>query len=473
MTIIIFGLGAYYKKYNSLVFEKDTVLAIADNNAEKQGMVVDGAPVVAPEKLPNMEFDAVVLLLAYPAAAQVREQLFQLGISVDKILFYDEYIANAYRGQKTVYAPESVLKIAIVSRELDYTGSSNAIFTASIALRSIGHAVTLFVPFCDNNFVKEFNFQGISVIECPSLLCMDDSDLKTFDGFDFVIVNVAPMIDAALKLSACKPMIWWIHEPSDSHSNIYKNIFARYPSYLHDARIRSIPVYAVSRVAERAFCKYFPDALVKILPYCVKDEACEDCVVKKNGEKSGYTTKQKITFALIAGFSELKQQTLFLKAAARLERQMQGKCRFLLIGNAGASDYAKKVAAIAAEIPSVKLCGVFTRTQMKDAYANQIDVVVCPSLEECLPTVIAEGMMWSKLCICSDNTGMAEYIKDGENGFLCKAGNLDSLYEKMCYCVERFDELDSVRQNARRAYEENFTMDEFAEKVEKYWLSIK
>ena len=134
MSIIIFGLGAYYKKYKSLVFGKDTVLAIADNNAEKQGTVVDGVPVVAPEELSSMQFDFVVMLLAYYSAAQVKTQLLQLGVSEEKILFYDEYIANVCRGQKTVYAPESVLKIAIVSRELDYSGSSSDFCSISCAL---------------------------------------------------------------------------------------------------------------------------------------------------------------------------------------------------------------------------------------------------------------------------------------------------------------------------------------------------
>ena len=295
---------------------------------------------------------------------------------------------------------------------------------------------------------------------------MDDSDLKAFDGFDFVIVNVVPMIDAALKLSVCKPMLWWIHEVGDSHSNVYKNVLARYPSCLHDSRIRSIPVYAVSRVAERAFCKYFPDVPVKILPYCVKDEARKYDVENKRSAKNYAPKKQKITFALIAGFSELKQQKLFLEAARRLNESHGGHARFLLVGKSRDDAYSREVIALVEQIPNVELAGLLSRAQMKDLYENEVDVVVCPSLEETMSLAITEGMMHGKVCIASDNIGMAEYITDGKNAFICKAGDEDSLYEKMLYVTDHFCDFGAMRRLARETYEENFTMDAFGEKID-------
>lgn len=462
MQIIIFGTGAYYKRYKSFVSKKDSVVALADNNIAKQGTVIDGVPVFAPEKLHDIKFDTIVVLLAYPAAVQVREQLFQLGIPTDKILFYDEYIAKVYRGQKNIYEPKPVLRLAIVSREFDYSGSSSAIFAAAISLYSIGYDISFIVPACDRKFVQEVNRKRICVIEYPSILCMNDSDLTIFDDFDFVIVNVVPMIDSAIKILGNKPMLWWIHEPGDSFANIYKNMLARYPNYLKCPKIYKIPVFAVSHIAERAFKNYFPDVPVKILPYCVKDEG-EKFYIDANLVAA---KKKIIIFAIIARFSELKNQKLFLEVAKMLNQKHFERLRFLLVGKAEDNTYSHEVINLASQMQNVELTGVLTRSQLADLYKNGIDVVVCPSLEETMSLAITEGMMHGKVCIVSENTGMAEYITDGKNGFICKAGDRSTLYEKMLYVAEHFDTLDDMRRAARKTYEENFTMDIFVKRLD-------
>ncbi len=455
-NVIIFGTGVCYQNYKELVFSKSTVLCLSDNNKAKWETSLDGISILPPDKIHSFDFDRIVLLVSYPTAVEIKTQLIQLGIPECKILFYDEYIAHVCRGEQICFEAKHI-KIAIISRKLDYSGSSVAILNASIALNTAGYLVTLIVPQCDRRFAREFNCHGVSIIECPSIICMENTELRLIDSFDFVIVNVLPTIDAVFKVFGYKPLLWWIHEPSEKYSNLYKSVSARYPQYLSDKRIQSIPVYAVSTIAKNPFLRHFSKAKVDILPYCLVDE----------GNLSVQNNKcATISFALIAGFSELKQQHLYLQAAAKLV-ETHTNCRFLLIGNLGNSAYSQKVLALAKSMPSVELRGVLTREQMLAAYQNEIDVVVCPSLEECLPTVIAEGMMHSKLCIVSDNTGMADYITDGENGFICKAGSLESLYEKMVYCAEHFGELDSVRKNARKTYEENFTMDIFAKRIDR------
>ena len=461
MLIISFGTGSIYQKYKSILFRKSSVIALADNDAVKQGTMIDGIPVIAPNEIPTLQYDYIVLMLGFNAAAEVRKQLMSLGITEDKILFYQEYIALVCRGEKLVYTPRTTVKVGIVSTDLNYNGGTIAVISAARAMCRLGYELTIISPYGDEKLIKEITAYGITVIIYPSFLNIGTAELDFVRHFDFVIVNVLQCIDCAIKISDVVPMLWWIHEPSDHHANFYKNIALRYPYYLCDKSVQRIPIFAVSSVAARAFHSYFPSVPTHILPYCVQDELCT-----KAKECTPAAQVGKISFALIAGFSELKQQHLYLQAAAKLV-ETHTNCRFLLIGNLGNSAYSQKVLALAKSMPSVELRGVLTREQMLAAYQNEIDVVVCPSLEECLPTVIAEGMMHSKLCIVSDNTGMADYITDGENGFICKAGSLESLYEKMVYCAEHFGELDSVRKNARKTYEENFTMDIFAKRIDR------
>lgn len=69
-----------------------------------------------------------------------------------------------------------------------------------------------------------------------------------------------------------------------------------------------------------------------------------------------------------------------------------------------------------------KYKGVKSRQEMKELYQN-IDVVVCASLEESLSMTIVEGMMNEKICITTDATGIAKYVEHGVNGLVCKANN--------------------------------------------------
>lgn len=110
--------------------------------------------------------------------------------------------------------------------------------------------------------------------------------------------------------------------------------------------------------------------------------------------------------------------------------------------------------------------GLLPMAIVDEKESRVIDVVVCAS-EETLSLTIVEGMMNSKICITTDNTGIAEYIEDGVNGFICKAGNADSLAEKMKYIIDHFNELDEVRKNARKTYEKFFTLDILGENLER------
>ena len=458
MSIIIFGTGSYYQKYKSFAFQKDYVVALVDNNPAKQGMIIDDTYVISPTAIDGLKYDYIVLFLAYPAAVDVLKQLISNGIDRKKILFYDEYIAYSCRGKFSIYYPNNK-KVAIISKILDYSGSSTAILNLSISLIQKGYAVTLFIPFGDLFFIKEFNEYGIEVIECPSFLCISDTELQLIKQFDFIIVNTLLMIDTAFKICGHKPIIWWLHEPSDNYYNLYKNIFIRYPYYLQDNRINDIPIYVVSDIARQAFTAYFPSCIPQLLPPGIKDKSYP-------GINSFTTEKNSITFAIIGILCKLKHQVLFLQAALIINQIFPNRANFLIIGKIGNDDYSKQVLALAETTPHVKMTGTLSRNQIKELYQKEIDVVVCPSLEETLSLTVIEGMMFSKVCIASDKTGISDFIIDGVNGFICNTEEVNSLVNKMQYCIEHFDELSSLRLAARKTYEDNFSLQALSKRLD-------
>ena len=115
---------------------------------------------------------------------------------------------------------------------------------------------------------------------------------------------------------------------------------------------------------------------------------------------------------------------------------------------------------------NVKLLGSLNRREMRKAF-SEIDVIVSTSRADTMSIVLTEGMMYGKICISSNSTGMARYIKDGENGFVFESENVEAAYKKMKWVFLHREELDNVRKMARLTYEKFFSMEAFGDRLEK------
>ncbi|MFN3505784.1 MAG: glycosyltransferase family 4 protein, partial [Caldimicrobium sp.] len=69
-------------------------------------------------------------------------------------------------------------------------------------------------------------------------------------------------------------------------------------------------------------------------------------------------------------------------------------------------------------------------------YLCQADCVVLPSYREGIPRSLLEAMAMEKPIITTDSPGCREVCIDGENGFLVKPRDLESLVEAMKHMVE-------------------------------------
>ena len=116
-----------------------------------------------------------------------------------------------------------------------------------------------------------------------------------------------------------------------------------------------------------------------------------------------------------------------------------------------------------AGLDCLEIMGAVDHKEMVKVYKS-IDVIVCPSRQDPMPVVITEGLMNGKVCIASDATGSADLIADGVNGFVCGV-NADSLRQKIVWIVEHEQELESLRKEARKLYENAFAMDVFEKNV--------
>jgi len=98
--------------------------------------------------------------------------------------------------------------------------------------------------------------------------------------------------------------------------------------------------------------------------------------------------------------------------------------------------------------------------------------MLMPSLWEGLGIVIMESFASGRLVIGSEVGGIPELIREGQTGYLVESDSVDSLVEKIKWCLENLSDCKKVAKTARREAEENFGAKEMATKYEKIYLDI-
>lgn len=459
MKIVVFGVGKTYHDNKHNISPQDSIEALIDNNVSLQGKRVDDIMVFNPSQIHDLQYDKIVLMSDY--AYEMRRQLLEMEVSEEEIWTWRRYQSECLRGVLNLFCfhefhgkPKG--RILVLSTNLNYNGGTIAAVHAVLALQSRGYYVILAAPSGNQAFIEEISGQGVNIVLCPAICHLDKPEVYWINQFDMVIVNVFQMLPCACEISKFKPVLWWLHEPSASYSNIYERTRKEFFRYDDLSEMKYINVAAVSKIAKRNFEEYYPDRVENILPYGIPDESI--AITEKN-------ESEKLIFAIIGGIEERKAQKIFVQAVLNFVKEELKDLEFLIIGTDWADTYYGEVKELANKIPQIKILGQLTREEMKEIY-QKIDVVVCASMEETMSIVITEGMMHGKVCITTETTGMAEYITNGENGFLCKAGDADSLWNVMKWVVKHKNKLQNIRENARETYLKNFSMECFGENLE-------
>lgn len=105
-----------------------------------------------------------------------------------------------------------------------------------------------------------------------------------------------------------------------------------------------------------------------------------------------------------------------------------------------------------------------------EQFFNHIDVLCVPSIkQEPLGNVIVEAKQYSKPCIIYPTGGMPELITDGEDGFICKIPDSDSLFEQMKKYVDN-KQLSVIQ--GMNAYKSILKKGIDRDSFEKKWLKV-
>lgn len=454
MKIVIFGCGDIYNRRKNEIPDSVEVVGMIDNNKALYGKTIDDVTVFPPQEIEGMDYDYIVLMS--DAAIAMREQLLQLGYSSKKLIHYADFFGlfsyelQRYEGiEEEKYTEKRTL--LIVSVFLAFSGVPIiALRTAQTAIK-LGYSVTIAADGGDDAYIGEAVNSGVNVILYKELNNASLENLLWIDDFDIVLVNSLPMIRLAIKLSKKRDVIVWIHECPDVYERV-KFWEKEIGEKINQEKIR---IFALSnRAREHFFQNYSYEKDISILLVGIVDYR-ENCQIVRNC----------FSYGLSGGIYARKGQDIFLSAVEKFPKTVVENAFFYLVGRKSGGEFGEDISRRAFNINNCMLLGERTPREVHDLYSF-LDVVVVASREETLSMVAAETMMMGKVCIVSDHTGIADYIEHGKNGFVFHSENVEELSKLMIWCYQHQECLKEIGENARKTYEENFSMEIFAEHLQ-------
>ncbi len=97
-----------------------------------------------------------------------------------------------------------------------------------------------------------------------------------------------------------------------------------------------------------------------------------------------------------------------------------------------------------------------------NTYYSRGSVFVMPSIEEGMAVVQLQAMACGLPLICTTNTGGADIISEGREGFVVPVRDTEALREKITYLYEHQEEARRMGQAAREKVAAHFTWDHYA-----------
>ncbi len=450
MKIVVFGAGKFYEERRKC-FINDDIIAILDNDLSKWGNFIDDIKIYSPSILGNIEYDYVVIASRY--VKEIKEQLIRMGISNEKILFFEQYKQISLRDSVNYFIDMSntIKSVLIVFTYLCNDGGTMAIWNAAKAFRNCGYKVYIFVMGGTDDVIRRIKNDSIDVLISERLDVMTSRELLWINQFNLVIVNTFLICNFAFEAAKNRKIFWWLHDPKISYLYNYE-VFCRNRKH----SFKNISMIAVSNLAKMNFNSFFPEVQVDIFPYYISN-INETPIVRK---------RDYILFSYVGMLSNTKGIDILLDVFDRFMEVKSNEIRLNIVGT-GSKEMVKFVTMRANHNPLIDYKGELNRDEINIFY-SQIDVLVCPSREDMLPTVVVEAMQHKKVCIVSDGTGMADYIENELNGLIFESENADSLFSQIEWIVNNREQIDRIGMNGYKIYKDFFTEKAFRNHIFHY-----
>lgn len=447
--VIVFGTGKYYQdnkeKIASLGYK---IIGFLDNNYKGKNAIFEGVNVFKPEKVVNIKYNKIIIMSMFKY--EMVNQLLELGVNIDDIYVYDVYKSECIKVTKEYYPikfrnKNNGRKILLISHELSCTGAPIALKYAVQVIKENGDIPIVMSPSA-GPLLDEFLNMGIDVVLESGYSLKHGRFKEIIDDIDLIIVNtmhLSNLVQGLLKQLSI-PILWWIHEGESFYNIANKDTVSRITG--------NIAMYCVSHYIKNIWEKVYTNFNIEILLYGIPD--LYNSMMKDR-------LSDKIIFSIVGTIDNRKAQDIFIKAILNMPLKFREQCKFRIIGKVNEKEYYEGLVKMSSEIDQLEFIDEVPNNMMYKYYLDS-DVIVSTSRDDPMPVVLSEGMMFSKPCICSKNTGTSFLIRDGEDGFTFQSEDYKELSKKMIYCIENRNKIEYIGKKSREIYDKNFKYDTFS-----------
>lgn len=147
-----------------------------------------------------------------------------------------------------------------------------------------------------------------------------------------------------------------------------------------------------------------------------------------------------LSFVYLGQVSEHKGIAYLIDAFTRIRPE---EASLLCIGEIGISD------RIVSSLPAnIVLAGRMPHEEISSILLES-DVMLFPSLGDGFPLSLMEGMASGLPCVCTENTGTADCIMDGLNGFIIPVQDSEAMLDKIKWFILHREQIPAMAAEAR------------------------
>jgi glycosyltransferase involved in cell wall biosynthesis len=179
---------------------------------------------------------------------------------------------------------------------------------------------------------------------------------------------------------------------------------------------------------------------------------------------------EKFTIALIGEISHRKGSDLIFPIVNELKKKTTDFCVWVIGEGLSDPSVAHTVREENAAFVNAGLVEFLGRREDIPALLQKIDVLMVPSRQDPLPTVIVEAYFSGVPVLGSDAGWIPEMIAERDTGYLCR--NLDDYVKRILELKNNAEIWRRFSENSRSFAERKFSIRTTAEKLEKIYLSL-
>lgn len=352
-----------------------------------------------------------------------------------------------YVGNDVNMDDEADKRIVLFTHELKRSGAPSVLFDMSKVFLEWGYSVFLIADE-DGELLEDFVIQGVNVVIYTKLTTDHNWLIKIAEIFPRILVNTMALICIVdFLVPYARKLYWWIHEAEVGIANwadIFRDI----------QKGESLTIWAASPLIKDNIRDYWKWE-AELLNFYIDDVP----------EKETYA-REKIHIINVGDMNGNKGQDILVSAFEKLEPKTKDKCELFFCGynQRYNEELILKILKYIDMKKNVHLLEGMPKEELYDVY-DAMDIVVVASYYESTSAVAVEGLMKRKLCICTETCGVCRYLKDGESALMFERGNAVSLAKALEKAIEKYDELEYIRNNGRIVYQKTYAKDIFEKRL--------